>query len=78
MHLESNQFEKPYIDVDINNPIGADEVVAWIIDNDIEVLNVAGNRESTCRGIGKFTFEYFSDVYGALDTHGSNEKECER
>lgn len=63
------QFKKPYIDVNIDEPISVDEVVVWINDNNIEVLNVAGNRESTCRGVGRFTFEFMSEVYEAL--HGS-------
>jgi len=61
------KHEKPYIDVDFNDPMSHNDVVAWIKANSIEVLNVAGNRESTCRGIGGFVTDYLLEVIKILN-----------
>ena len=57
-----NQYKKPYIDVDINNPIAVEEVVDWIQRNHIETLNVAGNCESRQSGICDFVADYLEKV----------------
>lgn len=44
----ANQFGKPVFDVDMNDPCDYKEVVKWIRDNNIKVLNVAGNSASKC------------------------------
>ena len=54
--------DKPYIDVDVKNPLPADYVAKWIKENNIEVLNVAGNRESTYPGIEAFVIKYLKEV----------------
>ena len=54
---------KPFIDVDLDRPRDHFEVVKWIIDYNIKVLNVAGNRESKSLGIGRFVVEYLSKVF---------------
>lgn len=61
--LENN---KTSIDVDFNNPRPHEEVVKWILEKNIQVLNVAGNRESKCPGIEKFTEDYLSTVFELL------------
>ena len=66
------RYKKPYIDVDMNNPRPFGDVAAWIRDNKIEVLNVAGNRESVAPGIEAFAVEYLGKVIetlkGMIDT----------
>jgi hypothetical protein len=57
-----NRHNKPHIDVDINNPISAEEVLRWLVDNKIRVLNVAGNSERTSPGIEKFVFSFLCNV----------------
>ena len=57
-----NQYNKPYIDVDKNNPIDHTLVVDWIVKNNIKILNVAGNRESTSPGIFIFARDYLTKV----------------
>lgn len=52
------QYDKPYIDVSMSNPRPISEVVAWLQENKIETLNVAGNRESSAPGITAFAEEY--------------------
>ena len=62
------KYNKPYIDIDFNNPISITEVVQWIKDNNIEVLNVAGNRESVAPGMEAFVVEYLGKVIEALNS----------
>ena len=55
-------FEKPYFDIDPNNPPDPQEVRNWIKENNIEILNIAGNRESKAPGICKFTVKFLTEV----------------
>lgn len=59
-------FRKPYFDVDLKNPPAVEAVVEWIRNNDIEILNVAGNRESSVPGICKFTTNFLCEVFKRL------------
>ena len=61
-----NQYKKPYIDVDFNNPISYDDVVQWIKENNIQVLNVAGNSERTKLGMNFRTSEFLGEVFKIL------------
>jgi len=61
-----NQYNKPYIDVNVHNPPDHEVVAQWIIDNKIEVLNVAGNRESKVKGIHEYTVNYLLTVFEIL------------
>ena len=61
------QYNKPYIDVDVIAPIDDKEVIEWIVKNQIKVLNVAGNRESTSPGIFKFTKNYLFGILCKLN-----------
>jgi hypothetical protein len=61
-----NQYKKPYIDVDLNNPRPVLEVVEWINKNNISVLNVAGNSEKTWTGTSIGTMEYLTEVFRQL------------
>lgn len=61
------KFNKPYFDVNRNNPLHPEEVAEWIIENKIEVLNVAGNSESTSPGIFEFSKSYLSKVLVVLE-----------
>jgi len=65
------QYDKPYIDVDVNDPIDPAKVVAWINSHGIETLNVAGNRESTSPGISNFTSDYLVRVIQELKAQRS-------
>lgn len=59
-------YEKPFIDVDRNNPIKTNIVIDWIIENNIRDLNVAGNKESTNPTIGLFVELYLEKVFKAV------------
>lgn len=60
------KYEKPYIDVDLIDPIEPSKVVSWILEKNIEVLNVAGNSEKTCPGTYSEVYEYLSSVFSIL------------
>jgi len=60
------EYGKPIIDVDVKNPIPIEEVISWIKDQNIQTLNVAGNRETKSLGIGKFVTEYMSKLLEAM------------
>jgi len=59
-------YKKPYIDVDLNDPIPVSEVVSWLKDNSIEVLNVAGNSEKTAPGTHAAATEYLTKLLQVL------------
>lgn len=63
------QYNKPYWDVNIcelnNHPHL--EVVDWIISNNINILNVAGNSEKTYMGITAIVCDYLEEVIRILD-----------
>jgi hypothetical protein len=44
-------FDKLYFDVNLNDPPPPAEVAQWLDENNIEVLNVAGNSQSKSRGL---------------------------
>lgn len=61
-----NQYKKPYIDVDPRRPKPVADVVRWVLDHNIKVLNVAGNREKSWRGMEDFVVGYLKEVFTLL------------
>lgn len=61
-----NQYGKKYIDVDLNNPRPHQEVADWILENNIKVLNVAGNSEKTYFGTNVAVSDYLARVFDLL------------
>lgn len=65
-----NQYNKPHFDVWVRDPnvftvpehMYPNVVAKWICDNDIKVLNVAGNSENTAPGIEKWVTRFISAV----------------
>jgi hypothetical protein len=49
---------KPWVVIDLSNENTGQNLLQWIKENKIEVLNVAGNRESFSPGIGKKAYEF--------------------
>jgi len=66
------KFKKHHIDVDCINPRSVSEVVLWIIQKEIEILNVAGNSEKSAMGITEFVEDYLSQVFDSLRYIGEN------
>lgn len=61
------QYKKPYFDVPIlDENIKPSNVAQWIVDNKFNIINVAGNSEKTCKGIGKFATAFISEVIEEL------------
>lgn len=52
------QYKKPYFDIDLNNPKDFEELKDWILENNIKILNIAGNTELKSPGIQKFVYDY--------------------
>lgn len=61
-----NWFKKPSIDINIKNPLDHSKIVEWILENNIQILNVAGNAEQTAPGIEAFVKEYLLEVFSIL------------
>lgn len=61
------KYNKPYIDVDLTSPRPVNDVIKWILDNDIEILNVAGNTDMK-KGypVGYMVSQYLSEVLSIL------------
>lgn len=58
------EYRKPYLDIYVPKPPPHEDVVKWLKDNNIKVLNVAGNRESTSPGLQEFVAKYLTKVFG--------------
>ena len=67
-----NDNNKPYMDIDINNPLStASDVVAWIRKNNIKKLNIAGNTQpakpnAKAFKITEFTEQFLSELFTEL------------
>lgn len=62
------QYGRPHFDVDLRNPRPVAEAVAWIREQNIHVLNIAGNREHPkTPGVFKAACFYLRDILIALD-----------
>jgi len=58
------QYKRPYIDININNPLHPNLVREWIRKFYIKTLNVAGNAEKRAPGIYDFVVNYIKKVVG--------------
>jgi len=67
-----NDNNKPYMDIDINNPVStASDVAAWIRKNNIKKLNIAGNTQPSNRNarafmITEFTEQFLTELFTEL------------
>ena len=60
------EYNKAYIDVDLLEPIDPSVVRKWLEDNDIKVLNVAGNCQwKEKMDIYHMVYQYLIDVFDA-------------
>lgn len=68
------EFRRPYKDVDVDidgfpiweTTVSFEEIVDWINEKEIKVLNVAGSRESKCPGMQMFVRNYLMEVFKLL------------
>ena len=61
-HQLAARHKQPYLTVDMTTPIELSEVHQWMRSAKIEVLNVAGPRESQSPGIGQLAREYLLEL----------------
>jgi hypothetical protein len=62
------KHRRPLLAIDLSavKPSSHQDFAKWIVSNGIQVLNVAGPRESSCPGIGQQTERYLSQALQAL------------
>ncbi len=54
----ARRHQRPWLLVDLFQPVRHDQLREWLLAHDIDVLNVAGPRESGVPGIGDLAREY--------------------
>jgi len=59
-------LEKPHFDVDLNKPVDPKKAAEWIIQNKIQVLNVAGNVQTQDVDIFSKVKIYLQEVFKLL------------
>lgn len=57
---------KPHRDITLGGDSHPGDVAAWIIENNIRILNVAGNAEQNAPGIYEFVVEFLEVVFRDL------------
>jgi hypothetical protein len=60
------KYGKPYFDVDLTDLPPVEGFVNWLLENNIEVLNVAGNAEQTYAGAFNKSYQFLTDAFFAL------------
>lgn len=61
------KYNKLNFDINVTLPLPIpEEIVHWILINDIKTLNIAGNRESVCPGIEKNVYNFLTKVFTLL------------
>jgi hypothetical protein len=62
-------MKRPFLIV-YNGVTRPSEVVAWLRENNVRVLNAAGSRESKARGIGRRVERFLTAVFRQLAAEG--------
>lgn len=70
-HRLARRHGRPCLTVDLATAPSPREVAEWVRREQIEVLNVAGPRESTCPGISGEARQFLIEVLRALPTTAS-------
>jgi len=74
---EVKKIQKPYLLLDISKEIDPMVIKKWIKSNDIEVLNIAGPRESQSKGIYKLSYSLFVQTFFPLFINPEKNEESE-
>ena len=66
-----NDNNKPYMDIDINNPVSTTIVAKWIREKNIKKLNIAGNKQpakpnARAFKITEFTEQFLTELFTEL------------
>jgi hypothetical protein len=62
------QYSKPYLEVNMDLNYKPEEIVIWLNDKNIEILNIAGPRESQSPGIYISAMELLNEIYNIIVT----------
>jgi predicted Rossmann-fold nucleotide-binding protein len=57
------QYDKPHLSINRGYPPPVETVLVWLKTHNVSVLNIAGNRERTCPGIGDFVESYLARLF---------------
>jgi hypothetical protein len=60
------RYDKPHLDVPPGGTLTPADVVAWLVANNVRMLNVAGNTERTSPGIEAFVVTFLTEVFQLL------------
>jgi hypothetical protein len=58
----AEEHGRPCLAVDLDSPIAPAEVLRWLEEHQVEVLNVAGPRESQSPGIGELARDFVKEL----------------
>ena len=59
---------KPWMVIDLNQEFDLQRITDWITAHQIEILNIAGPRESKLPGIYKHTFDLLNPLFKKINT----------
>jgi hypothetical protein len=60
------RYGKPQLEVTPGGQVSPADVAAWLVENNVRVLNVAGNAERTSPGIEAFVVAFMMEVFRIL------------
>jgi hypothetical protein len=60
------KYRKPFFDVSLIFQPERQDVVKWLVEGNIHILNVAGNKESIAKGIEVYTRDFLIDIFDEL------------
>ncbi len=60
------QYQKPFLEIILDQGYHPEEIVTWLYENDIASLNIAGPRESHSPGIYTSTMDVLNDIYNVM------------
>ncbi len=58
----AEEHQRPVLAVDLDSPGPTGEIHKWMEKNQVQVLNVAGPRESQCPGIGELSRDFMLEL----------------
>lgn len=61
--LEAEKIDKPLLVVDLSQEIDFAQILVWEKENQINVLNIAGPRESKSPGIYQLSFDFLKKLF---------------
>ena len=61
----AKKWQKPVFIFDLDSPLGPEKFSQWLSQEKIEILNIAGPRESQCPGICRETIKMLNNLLSA-------------